>query len=141
MALGPLGASYALAIFLGILVIIITAVIGQIRGKHHFPVNGRVCFQPVPGSRCWLLTAKQTILITGGSQGMGKAVARQLAQLGANVVIVARNIDKLKAAKDYVAVGHRYSSGSRPKQLLTVAPSRLRLRIPICNGFTTSVQT
>lgn len=35
---------------------------------------------------------------------MGRAVARQLSELGANVVIVARNVGKLKAAKEYIAV-------------------------------------
>lgn len=40
----------------------------------------------------------QTILITGGSQGMGKSVAQQLARKGANVMIAARTIKKLEAA-------------------------------------------
>lgn len=35
---------------------------------------------------------------------MGKAVAKQLAAKGANIVIVARNVEKLKAALEYIAV-------------------------------------
>ena len=45
-----------------------------------FPVNGRL------------------VVITGGSQGMGLEVAKQLARKGANVAIVARSKDKLEAA-------------------------------------------
>ncbi len=44
------------------------------------------------------------MLITGGSRGLGLAAARQLAEKGANVVIVARNADKLKAALERISV-------------------------------------
>lgn len=44
------------------------------------------------------------MVITGGSQGMGRAVAKILAEKGANVVIVARDQKKLNAAKDYISV-------------------------------------
>jgi NAD(P)-dependent dehydrogenase (short-subunit alcohol dehydrogenase family) len=37
-------------------------------------------------------------LVTGGSKGLGKAMARGLAQAGADVVIVSRHEDELKAA-------------------------------------------
>lgn len=43
-----------------------------------------------------LLTVLQTVIVTGGSDGMGKAVACQLAEKGAHVVIVARTIKKLE---------------------------------------------
>lgn len=52
--------------------------------KDHFPVEGR------------------TVVITGGSQGMGRGVARLLAQKGANVVLVARGLDKLEATIEYI---------------------------------------
>lgn len=45
-----------------------------------FPVNGRL------------------VVITGGSQGMGLEVAKQLARKGASVAIVARSKDKLETA-------------------------------------------
>lgn len=35
---------------------------------------------------------------------MGKGVSKLLAQKGANVVIVARNVKKLEAAVEYIAV-------------------------------------
>src|SRR5690625_2972882 len=42
---------------------------------------------------------EQTIIITGGSSGMGKAMAANFAQKGANVVITGRNADRLEATK------------------------------------------
>ncbi|RDW87271.1 3-ketodihydrosphingosine reductase-like protein tsc10 [Coleophoma crateriformis] len=49
-------------------------------GKNKFDVNGK------------------TVLLTGASEGMGKSVGVQLAQKGANVVIVARTVGKLETA-------------------------------------------
>ncbi|KAA8573187.1 hypothetical protein EYC84_003695 [Monilinia fructicola] len=40
----------------------------------------------------------KTILLTGASEGMGKAVAIELAKKGASVIIVARNVGKLEGA-------------------------------------------
>ncbi|RAK72923.1 3-dehydrosphinganine reductase [Aspergillus fijiensis CBS 313.89] len=50
------------------------------------------------GSRNHFVVEGRTAVITGGSEGMGKAVACQLAEMGANVVIVARTASKLQAA-------------------------------------------
>ena len=50
------------------------------------------------------INVSQTVLITGGSQGTGRAVAKLLAQKGANVIIVARDVGKLEKAKNYIAV-------------------------------------
>ncbi|OCK77111.1 3-ketosphinganine reductase [Lepidopterella palustris CBS 459.81] len=58
---------------------------GLFSQKKHFVLSGR------------------TILITGASQGMGRGLAKICAQKGANVIIVARNIDKLKAAVEYIS--------------------------------------
>ncbi|KAL4786060.1 hypothetical protein BJX76DRAFT_141899 [Aspergillus varians] len=44
----------------------------------------------------------RTVVITGGSEGMGKAVACQLAEKGANVVIVARTVQKLEEAMEAI---------------------------------------
>jgi len=51
------------------------------------------------------LTGK-TSIITGGSDGIGRAIAAKLASEGAHVVICARNADKLEAvAEDIRAAG------------------------------------
>ncbi|MCJ1357847.1 MAG: hypothetical protein MMC33_007843 [Icmadophila ericetorum] len=60
---------------------------GVFQSKNRFPVKGR------------------TVLITGGSQGLGRSVARLLASKGANIVIVARNVNKLQEAIAYIAAG------------------------------------
>ncbi|GAB7325476.1 hypothetical protein MBLNU13_g09490t1 [Cladosporium sp. NU13] len=45
----------------------------------------------------------KTVLLTGGSTGMGRGVAKILAQKGANIVIVARNQGRLADALAYVS--------------------------------------
>ncbi|KAL5614759.1 hypothetical protein BROUX41_004848 [Berkeleyomyces rouxiae] len=62
------------------IVSIFCAYIMGIFSKNKFPVDGK------------------TVLITGGSEGMGLSAAKQLAAKGANVVIVARRKDKLEEA-------------------------------------------
>ncbi|KAI0997490.1 hypothetical protein K3495_g10698 [Podosphaera aphanis] len=44
----------------------------------------------------------ETVLLTGASEGMGLSVAKKLAQKGANIIIVARNIDKLEKALEQI---------------------------------------
>ncbi|MBA4495708.1 2,4-dienoyl-CoA reductase [Paenactinomyces guangxiensis] len=41
----------------------------------------------------------KTVIVTGGSSGMGKAIAKRLCREGANVVISGRNRERLQAAK------------------------------------------
>jgi 3-oxoacyl-[acyl-carrier protein] reductase len=47
----------------------------------------------------------RTALVTGGSKGIGKAVARGLADAGANIAISARHEDELKKAKAEISDG------------------------------------
>src|SRR5262245_1862023 len=47
----------------------------------------------------------RTALVTGGSKGIGKAVARGLAEAGANIAISARHEDELKKAKAEISDG------------------------------------
>merc|ERR1711939_1036284 len=64
-------------------------------GKNKFDVNGK------------------TVLVTGASEGMGRSVAVQLAQRGASVVIVARNVGKLEEALDLVKAAALNPSSQR----------------------------
>ncbi|KAL9131078.1 MAG: hypothetical protein Q9217_000901 [Psora testacea] len=68
---------------------------GFFQRKNHFPVEGR------------------TVLITGGSQGMGKALAVLLASKGAHVIIVARSVEKLEAALKEICASALYASKQR----------------------------
>ncbi len=47
----------------------------------------------------------RTALVTGGSKGIGKAMARAFAEAGANIAISARHEDELKRAKAEIADG------------------------------------
>lgn len=45
---------------------------------------------------------KKVIIVTGGSNGMGKYMAKKFAQDGANVIITGRDKEKLNAAKEEI---------------------------------------
>ncbi|KAI1378136.1 NAD(P)-binding protein [Hypoxylon crocopeplum] len=62
---------------------------GSFLSKNEFPVDGR------------------TVLITGGSTGLGLNAARQLAERGANVIIVARNVGTLQEGIAFISQGAR----------------------------------
>lgn len=51
--------------------------------------------------------AGKTVFITGGSEGIGKAIAAEFVRLGANVVILARTEAKLRAAVAELEAGRR----------------------------------
>ena len=44
-------------------------------------------------------------LVTGGSKGLGKAMARGLVEAGADIVISSRHENELRAALDEILVG------------------------------------
>ena len=51
----------------------------------------------------------KTLLITGGSSGIGQATAIESSKLGAKVIMVARNEEKLKRTLSLLeGEGHRY---------------------------------
>lgn len=49
------------------------------------------------------LFAGQTVMVTGGGSGIGRCTAHELAALGAHVVLVGRNQDKLQAVQAEIA--------------------------------------
>ncbi|GAB7361157.1 hypothetical protein MBLNU230_g1190t1 [Neophaeotheca triangularis] len=72
---------YAATAALTLIVALVAAdITGVFNSKNHFDVDGK------------------TVLITGGSQGMGRGVAKLLSSKGANIVIVARDETKLASA-------------------------------------------
>lgn len=48
------------------------------------------------------LLRDQTIIVTGGGSGLGKSMATRYAELGANVVIAARTLERLEAAAEQI---------------------------------------
>ena len=62
----------------------------------------------LPGIKQFELTGK-TAVITGGSKGLGEAMAAGLASAGADVMIVSRDIDEAQSAADQIATdfGHK----------------------------------
>ena len=57
------------------------------------------------------ITMKDRVaVVTGGSKGIGIAVARRFAESGAKVAILARGADDLKAARDAARQGQPSSS-------------------------------
>ncbi|GAW22355.1 hypothetical protein EKO27_g7082 [Xylaria grammica] len=70
-----------IAISAGLAVLLLFAVaMGGAWSRNQMPVDGK------------------TILITGASEGMGRSAARQLAEKGANVILVSRSAKKLEEA-------------------------------------------
>jgi 3-oxoacyl-[acyl-carrier protein] reductase len=79
----------------------------------------------------------RTALVCGSTQGIGKAAATELALLGANVILLARNEDKLKATLSELPKAdgqtHKYlvADYSEPQQLKTKVESLVRTGDPI----------
>ena len=71
----------------------------MLRRENKFPVQGRVL--SISTSQILIL---KLVLITGGSQGLGESMAICLAKKGADIVIVSRSEEKLKAALRKVEV-------------------------------------
>ena len=72
----------------------------------------------LPGIKQFEMTGK-TAIVTGGSKGLGKAMAEGLASAGADVVLVARNEEEVTAYVDHIQpflMGYRVllSLGSFP---------------------------
>jgi NAD(P)-dependent dehydrogenase (short-subunit alcohol dehydrogenase family) len=66
----------------------------------------------------------RTALVTGGNKGLGKAMARGLAEAGADVVIAARHEDQLKAALTDILAG----TGRRGSHVVADVGDRSQVR-------------
>lgn len=101
-----LGAS---ALFCAIITYAIAKMFGFWSRKNEFNVEGQVRAK-LTMTIGFIFSDRvfQTVVITGGSDGMGKAVALQLAEKGANVIVVARTISKLMATVDDLKVRKTY---------------------------------
>lgn len=89
--------------------------------------------------------SSKVVLVTGGSRGIGEAIARGFAELGAEVVITARNYEPLKVvADDIVASGGKAypvachsARGEEVKRLFEEIRSRYgRLDVLVNNSAT-----
>jgi short-subunit dehydrogenase len=60
-------------------------------------------------------------IVTGGSLGIGKAIARELAREGADVAIVARTKDKLETAAQELRSSSRRTCPRRSAMVRTSA--------------------
>ncbi|KAI3344015.1 hypothetical protein F4824DRAFT_442269 [Ustulina deusta] len=69
-----------IAISASLIVLLSAVAMGAAWSKNQMPVEGK------------------TVLITGASEGMGRSAARQLAEKGANVILVSRSANKLGEA-------------------------------------------
>ena len=68
----------------------------------------------------------KTALVCGSTQGIGYATSKELAALGANVILIARNEEQLRKVKETLDASHGQSHGylvadfSQPEQLKKV---------------------
>ena len=82
-------------------------------------------------------SAPLTVLITGASSGIGQALARQFAQAGHHLVLVARSSDKLKSLARALAAEHGVKAWvatadlALPGAAATLAAAMKRARRPI----------
>jgi 3-dehydrosphinganine reductase len=75
----------------------------------------------------------QHAIITGGSSGIGLAIARQLASRGSNITIIARNVDRLTSAKAEIEKA-RASTAQRIVPQRADVSSEVESRIAVSNA-------
>jgi citronellol/citronellal dehydrogenase len=85
------------------------------------------------------LFQNQTIIVTGGGSGIGRCTAHELASLGAKVLIVGRNQEKLdKVVQEIRTVGgkvHAYSCDIRQEAAVTELISTIKQEHGVIHGL------
>ena len=66
----------------------------------------------------------RTVLVTGGSNGIGHSVAARFAAAGEQVIITGRNPDRLKQAAADLDVRGLVCDGSDPAQVAVLASTK-----------------
>lgn len=74
------------------------------------------------------------VIITGGSSGIGKATAILLARQGANISIIARDVNKLKAARQEIETAR-----PREEQKVFTASADVSIRAEIATAIETAI--
>ncbi|MDI9333061.1 MAG: SDR family oxidoreductase [Cytophagales bacterium] len=71
------------------------------------------------------LFAGKTIVVTGGGSGIGRCTAHELASLGANVVLIGRNEDKLKSVCKEIPTASYQVCDIRSEELVRAVITRI----------------
>ncbi|MGF1492452.1 MAG: SDR family oxidoreductase [Microcoleaceae cyanobacterium] len=82
----------------------------------------------------------QHVIITGGSSGIGKAIAILLAQAGANITLIARNPEKLKQAQAEVATVQNQSNQNQSDKKILTAVADVSHRVEAEQAIQSAIQ-
>ena len=74
-------------------------------------------------------------LVTGGSRGIGKAIATQMIQAGAEVVISGSNLETLKKTADEIGAAGVVAADLGDKDAIAKMMSRHKMRRCIVNSL------
>jgi len=74
---------------------------GTAEGQTSKKVDPLAIPEPIPLNRVLSLYGK-TVVVTGGSRGLGEAIVQRLAEAGATVIFTGRNMETLKLVEDQV---------------------------------------